>query len=168
MFLLNDFKTKLILRISGLPKLNFLRFLLWKIASKKIKYVICPTEETKQLLVKKNIFKQSQLILIPDPILDIKQINLLKRKKLDKESSKPYFLSIGRFTKQKNHLFLLNFFSKNSHYLKDCKFIIIGDGELKDLYEKTIDGGNLNSKVEILGYKKNVYNYISQSKVCNI
>ena len=101
MFLLNDFKTKLILRISGLPKLNFLRFLLWKIASKKIKYVICPTEETKQLLVKKNIFKQSQLILIPDPILDIKQINLLKRKKLDKEISKPYFLSIGRFTKQK-------------------------------------------------------------------
>ena len=164
MFLLNDFKTKLILRISGLPKLNFLRFLLWKIASKKIKYVICPTEETKQLLVKKNIFKQSQLILIPDPILDIKQINLLKRKKLDKEISKPYFLSIGRFTKQKNHLFLLNFFSKNSHYLKDFKFILIGDGELKDLYEKTISKANLNSKVEILGYKKNVYNYISQAR----
>ena len=49
MFVLNNFKTKLILRISGRPKLNFLRYLLWKIASKKIKYVICPTEETKQL-----------------------------------------------------------------------------------------------------------------------
>ena len=93
------------------------------------------------------------MIFIPDPILNIKEINFLKRKKLNKEISKPYFLSIGRFTKQKNHL-LLNFFSKNSHYLKDCKFIIIGDGELKDLYEKTINGGNLNSKVEILGYKK--------------
>ena len=73
MFILNKFETKLILRISGYPKLNFFRFLLWKIASNKIKYVICPTEETKSLLLKKNIFKENQLIFIPDPILNIKK-----------------------------------------------------------------------------------------------
>ena len=57
MFILNNFKTELILRISGLPKLNFHRFLLWKIASKKIKYVICPTED-KRFFIKKEYFKK--------------------------------------------------------------------------------------------------------------
>ena len=50
MFILNKFETRLILRISGYPKLNFFRFFLWKIAATKIRYVICPTEETKSLL----------------------------------------------------------------------------------------------------------------------
>ncbi len=164
MFILNDFKTELVLRISGLPKLNFFRFLLWKIASKKIKYVICPTEETKDFLLKKNIFKTNQLIFIPDPILNINQINNLKRKALNHKIAKPYFLCIGRFTKQKNHIFLLNFFSKYSNYLKDYKLIIIGEGELEGKYKKMIHNGNLKDKVEILGYKKNVFNYIYNAK----
>lgn len=67
---------------------------------------------------------------------------------------------IGRFTKQKNHIFLLNFFSKNSHYLKDHRLIIIGDGELENLYKRVILRKNLNNKIKILGYKKNIYNYI--------
>ena len=110
MFIFNDFKTKLILRVSGFPKLNLFRFLIWKIASKKIKYIICPTEETKKFFLKKNIFKENQLIYIPDPILNINQINILKRHTLDHKITKPFFLCIGRFTKQKNHIFLLNFF----------------------------------------------------------
>ena len=55
MFILNNFETKLILRISGLPKLNFLRKILWRLISKKIKYVICPTEDTKNFLLKKSL-----------------------------------------------------------------------------------------------------------------
>ena len=164
MFAINNFETKLILRISGFPKLNFFRFLLWKIASKKIKYVICPTQETRSFLEKKKIFSEEKLLYIPDPILDINQINILKRKELDYQISKPYFLIIGRFTKQKNHTFLLNFFSKNSHYLNDYKLILIGEGELEDDYKKIIQKGNLENKIEILGYKKNVYNYIFNAK----
>ena len=85
MFIFNNFRTKLVLRISGFPKLNILRFLLWKIASKKIKYVICPTEETKNYLLRKKIFYKNQLFYIPDPILNINKINILKRETLDHE-----------------------------------------------------------------------------------
>ena len=74
LFIFNKFKTELILRISGYPKLNFFRFCLWKIASVKIKYVICPTEETKKFFIKKKIFDKKQVIFIPDPILDIKKL----------------------------------------------------------------------------------------------
>jgi hypothetical protein len=38
--------TKIILRISGLPKLNFIRFYFWKIFSNKIYNITCPTEST--------------------------------------------------------------------------------------------------------------------------
>ena len=53
--LLNSFhfKTKLILRISGKPKLNFLRSFLWKISNKNISLVFCPTIETMDYLKKK-------------------------------------------------------------------------------------------------------------------
>lgn len=160
LFIFNKFKTELILRVSGYPRLNIFRFLIWKIASTKIKYVICPTEETKNHLLKKKIFKDNQLIFIPDPILNIKKINILKREKLENKPAKPFFLSIGRFTKQKNHIFLLNFFAKNRQYLKDTKLIIIGKGELEDSYNKIIKDGKLENNVEILRYKKNIFNYI--------
>lgn len=164
MFILNDFKTKLILRISGFPKMNFFRFILWKLVSKKIKYVICPTEETKNFFIKKKIFDPKKIIFIPDPIIEIKKINILKRQIIDDEIEKPFFLSVGRFTKQKNHIFLLNFFAKNLHYLNDFQFIIIGDGELKRDYLKLISKKQLEDKIKILPYKKNVLNYIYNAK----
>ncbi len=164
LFIFNKFKTVLILRISGYPKLNPLRFLLWKIASTKIKYVICPSEETKNFLLKKKIFRQNQLIFIPDPILTIRKINFLKREKLERHIIKPFFLCIGRFTKQKNHIFLLNFFSKNPHYLENHKLFIIGHGELERSYNEIIKDKKLSNKVEILGYKKNIFKYIYNAK----
>jgi len=53
LYLLNNLETKLVLRISGKPKLNFFRFILWKFVSKKITLVLCPTIETKNILKKK-------------------------------------------------------------------------------------------------------------------
>ena len=73
-------------------------------------------------------------------------------------------MAVGRFTKQKNHTFLLNFFSKNYQYLEDNKLIIIGQGELEDSYNKIIKDGKLENKVEILKYKKNIFNYIYNAK----
>ena len=48
--------TKFILRISGLPKLTFFRKFFWKLISKKIYLVTCPSKQTKFDLIKKKIF----------------------------------------------------------------------------------------------------------------
>ena len=164
LFFFNQFKTELILRVSGYPRLNFFRFLLWKIASAKIKFVICPTEETKNFLLKKKVFKKDQLKFIPDPVLNIRKINTLKKEKLRTEFTKPFFLSIGRFTKQKNHIFLIDFFSKNLGYLEDNNLIIIGQGELKSKYEKIIKDKKLDDKIKILAFQKNIFNYLYNAK----
>ena len=57
--------------------------------------------------------------------------------------SKPFFLVVGRFTKQKNHIFLLNFFSKNNYYLENYKLVLIGEGELENEYRKIINNNSL-------------------------
>ncbi len=46
LFILKSYETKLILRISGLPKLTFIRKILWKVACKKVFKITCPTEDT--------------------------------------------------------------------------------------------------------------------------
>ena len=52
--------TKIILRISGLPKLNFFRYYFWKFFSNKIHRVTCPTLGTYNYLLKKKIFDEKK------------------------------------------------------------------------------------------------------------
>ncbi len=47
--------TKLILSIAGFPKLTFLRTFFWKFFQKNIFKVLCPSFETKKLLLEKKI-----------------------------------------------------------------------------------------------------------------
>ena len=44
--LINNFETKIILRISGKPQLNILRYFFWKYALKKVHKITFPTLET--------------------------------------------------------------------------------------------------------------------------
>mgnify|MGYP000153024627 CR=1 FL=1 len=48
LFSIFKFNTKLILRISGYPKLNFIRKFFWKICSKNIHTITCPSKELKE------------------------------------------------------------------------------------------------------------------------
>ena len=68
-------KTKFVLRISGLPKLNFFRKLLWKSISKKIFLVTCPTNQTKNDLLKLKIFPANKIKVLFDPIIEVKEIS---------------------------------------------------------------------------------------------
>ena len=100
-FSILNFKTKLILRISGLPKLNFFRKLLWKLSEKNIYKITCPTQETYNNLSKIPYLKE-KLVILRDPILSIAEIIKKKKKELDENLPKEDFiLSIGRLTKQK-------------------------------------------------------------------
>ena len=77
-------KTKFILRISGLPRLNFFRKCLWKLISKKIYLVTCPSKETLIDIQKMNIFDKKKLVLLEDPIINISEIQKQKKKLIKK------------------------------------------------------------------------------------
>ena len=160
----SSFNTKFILRISGLPRLTIIRQIFWKLISKKIYLVTCPSEKTKIDLLKKGIFSEKILKTLYDPIIDVDKINknLIKKNEynfLDKK----YFLNIGRLTKQKNQLLLLKAFSKISISNKKLNLVIVGEGEERRKLESYIKSKNLGAKVFLIGYTENVYPLIKKS-----
>ena len=51
--------------------MNYLRNYFWKLVSKKIYKITCPTNELKLNLVKNKIFYKEKVFLLPDAIIDI-------------------------------------------------------------------------------------------------
>jgi len=157
-------KTKFILRISGYPKLNFLRRYFWKLSSKNIYKIFTPTTLTKQILIKHNIFKKEKIFLLEDPIIQIRKIASLKNEKItDLPNNLKYIISIGRLTKQKNFTFLINSFAKIRKELNNVKLIIVGSGEEYQELDKLINTNNLKEDIYLMQYKKNIFNYLSKS-----
>ena len=155
--------TKIILRISGLPKLTFIRIITWKLFSRYIYKVTAPTKKTLKFLEKTKIFKKHQISLLRDPAIDKDEI--LKNKNLpilEKFKKKRFILSIGRLTKQKNFEFLIKMFAKYKKIIKVDYLIIIGEGEEEYKLQKIIKYLNCENIIHLIGFKKNVYNYINR------
>ena len=162
-----NFKTKFILRISGYPKLNFLRKFFWKKISKKLELTTCPTVDLKSYLIKNKIFNENKISFLPDAILDYNKL-----KKADKNSSiikdfsnNKIILSVGRLTKQKNFVYLINEFYKFNKVNKDYVLFIVGEGEERENLEKTIQNLELKNKVFLIGHRSNIYDYMRNSEI---
>ena len=167
LFNLFNFDTKLILRISGFPKLNFFRKLLWRRSKNLIFKITCPSKELLFDLESLSIFPKNKLSLLYDAIINVKEYRKKKYyQKLLPENftNKNFFLSIGRFTKQKNYIYLVKEFAKFYQKNPNEKLLIIGNGELKNNIKKEIDKLNLSNSIKILSHTDNVYYYMRKSK----
>tara|TARA_Y100001970_G_scaffold285997_1_gene407080 strand:- start:1118 stop:2275 length:1158 start_codon:yes stop_codon:yes gene_type:complete len=167
--LLFNYKCKIILRISGYPKLNIFRMFLWRLVRNKIYLVTCPTKETYKKICSLKIFDINKIVFLPEPVLSIREFRESKNDTQEVNSNKIFkpkdaVLTIGRLTRQKNHIFLVNSISEIFKKYKDLKLYIIGDGELKKEIENTIKKLNLSDRIFLLGYKKNVFQYLKNCK----
>ncbi len=161
LFFFFKFDTKLIIRISGTPKLNIFRRFFWTLFSRNIHIITCPTKSALQKLDDLNIFPKEKLRLLYDPILKVNSINTKKREKIDDKFLKiEYILSIGRLTRQKNFLLLIDAFGEIIKRYPNIKLIILGEGEDRSKIEKLIENLNLTENVFLEGYKKNIFNYL--------
>ena len=160
-------KTKIILRISGFPKLNFLRKKLWKVSRKKIFKITCPTQDLKINLINNNIFEENKIIKLFDPVINISEFI---KKKNDKNKNlivnldKPFFIAAGRLTKQKNFIYLIGEFKKFLGIYPDEKLLIFGEGELKSKILREIKLSNTSENIKLCGYTNNIYKYMVKSK----
>ena len=73
-YLYNYKDTKLILRISGFPRMGKLRIFLWRIFLKKIFLLTCPTQATYEYLLKLNIIDNRKITVLYDPIICVSEI----------------------------------------------------------------------------------------------
>lgn len=164
LLLLYNFETKFILRISGLPKLNFFRKFLWKIALKKIHLITCPTLKTKELIMKQNLVSEQKIKLLYDPILNVRKILKLKKDNFTLPFKGEYFCAIGRLTNQKNFFFLIKAINQLLLRYQDIKLVIVGNGEQEELLRKYILKNKLEKSIFLVGYKKNVFNILKNSR----
>lgn len=162
------FKTNFILRISGYPKLNIFRKFLWKISSIKLKSVTSPSIELKDKLVNNKIFTKEKLFFLPDAILDLdKKFNDKSNQCSDFKypEGKKIILSAGRLTKQKNFSYLIDEFETFVKENNEFILLILGEGEERKNLELLIHQKNLQNKVFLHGYVKNIDSYMKKSQV---
>ena len=162
------FNTKFILRISGMPRLNFIRKNFWKLISNQIYLVTCPTLELKSKLININLFKENKLFFLPDAIIDVGKHNTDSKKTLEnfeKFYEKRLIFAAGRLTKQKNFSYLIDEFASFSKKNDEFILLILGEGEERNILEKKIRNMNIENKVHLIGHVKNVYNYFKKGEI---
>ena len=86
--------------------------------------------------------------------------------KVDKNDTKKYDVCfVGRLTKQKNPVKFINIINDVKEIIPNIKVVMIGDGELKASCKKLIEDLELTNNIELLGFKKNPYQYMNQSNI---
>jgi len=161
-----NFRSKFILRISGLPKFNFFRKFYWKTCGNVFFKITTPTNDTINHLRLIKIFDEKKIFLLQDPIIDIQKIEKLKKQKIDPYFEKNQFtVAIGRLTKQKNFKFLISCFKKLTDFQPNLKLVILGDGEEMQNLKKLIHTKNLENNIFLLGHSQNVFSYLSRAKL---
>ena len=158
-------KTKIIIRISGLPKLNLVRYIFWKLFSKKIYRVTCPTTLTYEYLKKINIFDQNKLFVLRDPVIQLHEFLKKKYEKIEdlKIEKNNLIISIGRLTRQKNLILLIRAFKKILIKYPNYHLLLLGEGEQKKLLTEETKKLKIQERISFLGYQKNVYKYLLNS-----
>ena len=170
LFIFQNYETKLILRISGLPKMTFIRKMIWKLASKKIYKITCPTKDTYNDL-SKFIFLKDKLTVLNDPIIKNIEIQNTRTKKISIPedikkiiSNNDFFLSIGRFTKQKNFIFYLKCIPEILKFNKNLYFLFIGQGEDEKVFFETAKKLNILNRILIIKNTDNVHYFMKKAK----
>ena len=104
---------------------------------------------------------------LPDAIIKIK--NFEKKNEIPSDLSminnKRIILSAGRLTKQKNFSYLIKEFSEFLKENKDFILVILGEGEEREKLIKLIDKKKLRGKIFLLGFKKDIFNYMKNSEI---
>tara|TARA_B100000989_G_C19462938_1_gene437017 strand:+ start:108 stop:827 length:720 start_codon:yes stop_codon:yes gene_type:complete len=141
--------------------------MIWKSVSNKIKCITCPTFDLKKDLEEMNIFDSKKIHFLPDAIARIKEFKRKSDFSLDNNipKNKKIILSAGRLTKQKNYIYLINEFFEFSKTNDQFILIILGEGEKKGEMQRLIKKRDIDDKVFLLGFKKNIYSYMHKSCV---
>ncbi len=166
LLILFKFNTKVILRISGLPKLNLLRKFYWKLLSSKLYKITTPTKSLLNYLIEKQIFEKDKIFYLPDAMINLRDFASSKFEKPDNSIElikKKYFIAVGRLTKQKNFNYLINEFHSFCQKNNDYNLLIFGNGEDKEKLYNLIKKKNLYNRIILMGFSGKINFYMRNS-----
>lgn len=105
---------------------------------------------------------KDKIYCISNPISRKKVLNNVKENDYEKKYD---ICCCARLTKAKNPYKFLNILSNLKDTNNDVRAIWIGDGELKDDIKKRTKELNIESNIDFVGFQKNPYKYMAQSKI---
>lgn len=117
--------------------------------------LIVLSEETKKELVRNGVNARKISVIYNG--IEFKNNSFINHS-IKEKYNLPLIVSTGRLTEQKGYKYLIEAVDK----IKDKKFklLIIGDGELREELEKQIEELNIKNKVDLLGFKNNINDYL--------
>jgi len=151
-------------------------------SSKKIKKIVTVSEGIRQSFIENFNFPKNEIVSINNPY-EIDDIIKLSEEKLDEKYTKLFdknkiLLIAARLSEQKGHKYFLKVFKELNQKDKSYRLILLGDGELrfdlinlcKELNLKIYssfddDIFNITYDVYFLGFDKNPYKYMKNSKL---
>lgn len=133
--------------------------LIWKFRMRKSinQYFTCGDEAAEDLFGKRLAKKSYQMnnAIEVENFKFNKEVRESKRKELGAENSYN-ILNIGRFTSQKNQLFLLEVFAEIIRKNKQYRLFLVGNGELKPQILEKIKKLRIERHVELLGMRNDI------------
>lgn len=84
---------------------------------------------------------------------------------ISQSNSDPVFVTMGRLTDQKAQWRILRAMTIVKGYYPKAKLKILGEGELKESFEKLVQNLNIEDNVEFLGYQSNPHDVLYQSDI---
>lgn len=106
-----------------------------------------------------NSFLKKKEVVIGNPI------NILAIKAAEVPAEKSDLIFVGRLSEQKNPLRFLQIVSDLQKQIPDIQTIVLGDGELRQECEAWVASLGLQKNVKFLGFQKNPYDYMTNSRV---
>ena len=127
----------------------------------------CPTIKIKKKIENFEIINKDKIFHLPDAVINIsklrKQLKIQNKFKNIFTKDVKIFLAVGRLTKQKNFNYLINEFYKFYLENKNCRLVILGDGEEFNSLNSLIIKKQLTKVVYLLGRVENVLRYMKDS-----
>lgn len=131
---------------------------MYKLLVNNFDKVICQSKYMKNDLIKHFGLKTKKIEVIYNPAL-------YKRLKNTNYYSREIICTAGRFTIEKGFEDLIMAYNNLLQEIDMPELYILGDGELRNKYSKLIEMYNLQNKVFLPGFVKNVFEYFYKSKL---
>ena len=128
----------------------------------KRKVNVCVSEGLHNEFVTSMKYNSKNVTTIYNPI----NIKLIKSTihNLTEIPLKPYFLCVGRLTKQKRFDRAIEIFYKGEFY-KKYNLVILGSGELENDLKSRIKLLGLEDRVHLLGWKQDIYSWMHNAEI---
>ena len=133
-----------------------IKSLVYRACLNKFEYVLGVSDAIFKEYIYSNKIKNK--VVVSNPI----DLSMIKANDLEEKYD---LIFLGRLTEQKDPLNFIQIVATLKKQLPDIKAVMVGNGDLCDECQKMIVENELSQNIDLVGFKKNRFDYIQSSKV---